>query len=375
MLENLFTKIFQSYLVPWYKGLEDPVGTQEETLRRLLQTYSATQYGTTHNAENIEDIDDFRHEFPKLTYQEIEGLLEHVKRGNHRVFLAEPPKSWVMTRGSTGDPKILPATKTHLEEIMICGSRALLNYLKRNPETKLGKILNLSFPSRVAKIEVEDEPTDYGYSSGTYSRTHPSLGDAILVPSQVEIDRLGPGIRKIDWKNRFELIYEKASEDEIFAAIGVAPVILSFARHMKRVHGELPRDRWNLNAIFSTSVRKIQNRYAPLFEKYYGNISTIEIYSATEGVFAQQLDNLPYITPNYDRYLFEVETGSGLKMLHELRRGEWGRLIVSTTMFPRYDIGDMIEAMGKGYFRVFGRAKLTHILEHRLYRIFYGAFL
>ncbi|MDH5634313.1 MAG: hypothetical protein OEY30_00650, partial [Candidatus Bathyarchaeota archaeon] len=78
------------------------------------------------------------------------------------------------------------------------------------------------------------------------------------------------------------------------------------------------------------------------------------------------------ISPNYDSYLFEVKTGKGVKMLHELQRGEWGRLIVSSCLFPRYDIGDMIESMGKNYFRVFGRANALTNLEHRLYRLFYG---
>jgi len=34
--------------------------------------------------------------------------------------------------------------------------------------------------------------------------------------------------------------------------------------------------------------------------------------------FAQQRDELPYVSPNYDAYLFEVETSSGIKMLHEI---------------------------------------------------------
>ena len=55
-------------------------------------------------------------------------------------------------------------------------------------------------------------------------------------------------------------------------------------------------------------------------------------------------------------------------MLYEMRRGEWGRVIISSCLFPRYDIGDMIECMGKHYYRVFGRARLRTILEHRLYR-------
>jgi hypothetical protein len=153
--------------------------------------------------------------------------------------------------------------------------------------------------------------------------------------------------------------------------MGVTPVILAFAKYVTKHHGTKPKDLWNLRALFCTSVRKIQFKYAPILRKYFGPVPVIEIYSATEGVFAQQLDELPYVTPNYDTYVLEVETGQGTKMLHELKRGEWGSLIVSSCMLPRYKIGDLIEAAGNNYFRVFGRSNFWTLLEHRLYRLFF----
>ena len=59
-------------------------------------------------------------------------------------------------------------------------------------------------------------------------------------------------------------------------------------------------------------------------------------------------------------------------MLHELKANEWGNLIVSSVLFPRYEIGDLIESVGKGYFRVFGRAKTLTKIEHVLYNILAG---
>jgi len=161
----------------------------------------------------------------------------------------------------------------------------------------------------------------------------------------------------------------------VVAAMGVTPVILSFGRYVKRRHGKKPKDLWSFRALVCTSVRKIQFKYGPVLRKYFGEVPIVEMYSATEGVFAQQLDDLPYVTPNYDKYYFEVETSKVSKMLHELKRGEWGRLIISSCLFPRYDIGDMIEAMGKNYFRVFGRAKTLTVLEHRLHRLLFRWFL
>lgn len=361
-------------LAPWLRGLDDPEDAQARTLDILLKGYEKTGYGGRHGADSIEGLDEYRERFPKLDYPVLKGYLEPVKRGDHASFLFEPPETWVMTRGTTGTSKVLPATRTHLQQILSCGARALINYVDRS-SIVLGKMLNLSMPSRVATITVKDGELHYGYSSGTYSRIFPSLGDSVLVPGQAEIDRLDTGMTREDWDRRFELVYRRALDEGISAAIGVAPVILSFARYVKREHGKRPADIWDMKAVISTSVRKIQTRYAPLFRKYYGDVSTVEMYSATEGVFAQQLDDLPYVSPNYDTYVFEVETSRGTKMLHELERGEWGRLVVSTCMFPRYDLGDMIEAMGKGYFRVFGRAKPAHVLEHRIYRLLFRWFL
>ncbi|MEM3692970.1 MAG: GH3 auxin-responsive promoter family protein [Candidatus Bathyarchaeia archaeon] len=370
-------EIFQSILSPWYKSLEDPQETQRRVLQDLVKGYKKTHYGKRHNASEIKEEIDFRSHFPIINYRGLNPYLAEVREGNYSAFLPEPLLCWVMTRGSTGVAKVLPATKTHLEQIFTCGARALINHAFRKGDFELlsGRILNLNFPSSVHKISRDGISATYGYSSGTYARLNPALKDVSLIPRQEEIDALGPGIAKPDWERRFELAYKKAIKEDVKAAMGVTPVILSFAKYVKRKYGKTPRQLWNFRALFCTSVRKIPFKYAPVLQKYYGKIPVVEIYSATEGVFAQQIDELPYVTPNYDKYFFEVATGKGVKMLHELKRGEWGRLIVSTCIFPRYDIGDLIEAAGKNYFRVIGRNKASTLIEHRLYRLFLGWFL
>jgi len=319
-------------------------------------------------------MQEFRANFPVVQYRNLDPYLVKVSQGNHRALLPEPLLCWVMTRGSMGRAKVLPATKTHLEQILKCGSRALVNHVVRTGDVEMleGKILNLNFPSTVHAIGAEGKTVTYGYSSGTYAKLFPRLGKVGLVPRQEDIDALGSGIGLKDWKRRFDLVYEQARGEKVTATMGVTPVILSFARHMKKTYGKVPRDLWKMRALFCTSVRKIQFKYAPTLRKYYGDVPVVEMYSATEGVFAQQLDDLPYVSPNYDTYLFEVETGHGMKMLHEMKRGEWGNLIVSTCVLPRYDIGDLIEAAGNNYFRVIGRRKPLVLLEHRLYRLLFG---
>jgi phenylacetate-coenzyme A ligase PaaK-like adenylate-forming protein len=368
--------LFQPIIGSWYESLKDPYEFQEQVLSSLLKEYEKTSYGKKHHASEVKEITGFRENFPIIEYRDLNPYLAEVDKGHYNVILPEPLLCWVMTRGSTGPAKVLPVTKTHIEQIFICGARALVNYAlrKEDPQLFLGRILNLNFPSNVHTTVIDGKTVQYGYSSGTYAKLIPSLGKISLLPRQEDVDVLGPGIARQDWERRFELAYQQALNENVTAVMGVTPVILSFAKYVERKHGKKPREMWNLQALFCTSVRKIQFKYAPTLQKYFGRVPVVEIYSATEGVFGQQLDDLPYITPNYDTYFFEVVTGQGPKMLHELKRGEWGRLVVSSCMFPRYAIGDLIESAGKNYFRVIGRRNMLTVLEHRLYRLLFGWF-
>jgi hypothetical protein len=369
--------IFQPIIGSWYESLRNPQESQKQTLQDLLRLYEKTSYGQEHQASDTKNIEAFRKNFPTITYKNLNPYLAEINAGKHNAILPEPLLCWVMTRGSTGPAKVLPVTQMHIEQILTCGARALINHTLRTKDSELltGKILNLNFPSNVHTTIINGQTITYGYSSGTYARLNPMLDKVSLIPRQEDIDALGQGITKQDWQKRFELAYQKGISENVTATMGVTPVVLAFARYITQKHSKKPKDLWRFKALFCTSVRKIQFKYAPILRKYFGQAPVVEIYSATEGVFAQQIDDLPYVTPNYDKYVFEVETGQGTKMLHELKRGEWGKLIISSCLFPRYDIGDIIESAGNNYFRVVGRNNTMTLLEHRLHRLFFRWFI
>jgi hypothetical protein len=351
---------------PWHESLEDPEQCQNQTFRILIDGYAKTDYGKRFGAESISSLTEFQHSFPTTNYEALVPYFDEVRTGNYATIFPEPATQWVMTRGSTGKPKVIPVTESHLSQILSNGARAIINFaLRRDLEVMKRNVLNLNFPSEVRTHSNEKGGvTKFGYSSGTYAKLYPSLDNAVLVPRQEEIDSIGGGIRKSDWNKRFELVYQRAKDSNVGSIMGVTPVLIEFATFLKRKHGILPKQLWKLNANFCTSVSKIQTKYAPIVKHFYGDAPIVEMYTATEGVFAQQLDDQPYVCPNYDTYVFEVKTRSETKMLYELQTGEWGRLIISSTLFPRYDIGDYIESVGKGYYRVFGRAKTSVALEH-----------
>jgi len=352
-------QMLTAMLQPWHDAVNAPAEVQEQVLHRLVQTYAQTDNGAQHSATQIDSVADYRRAFPITTYEEFKPLIDRVMTGEVRLLLSEEPIGWAITRGTTkGESKFVPMTPTDLR-MRVSAGRAMMNYVSTTGRYDLfqGVNLNLNFPSVVGTANEGEREVEYGYSSGIYTKYVSATTPIRSVPSQEEIDALGGGKTTQDWEARFELAYEKCKDKNVTLIGGVAPTAVLFARYLHQVHGIYPKDIWKSQIATLGSVPGINTRYQPALTALYGPIAIREIYGATEGMFGQQRDEKRAWVPNYDLFFFEVQTGSGVKMLHEMRPGERGSLVVSTPILPRYRIGDTILAVQPPYFRCIGRDK------------------
>jgi hypothetical protein len=344
-------------LQPWHDALADPSKAQAEVLKRLVDTYAHTMDGAQRGAANVGSIAEFRRAFPIRTYDDYRPLIQRVMAGETNLLLDEEPVGWAITRGTTeGESKFVPMTPTDLR-MRISAGRAMMNYTLSSGRFDLyqGVNLNLNFPSVVGTVKVSEREVEYGYSSGIYTKYVSAFTPVRSVPAQEEIDALGGGKTRRDWDARFELAYQRCQGQNVTLVGGVAPTAQLFGRYVKRVHGRYPKDMWKTQVMTLGSVPGINTRYEPSLRALYGPVAIREIYGATEGMFGQQLDENRAWTPNYDLFLFEVQTAGGMKMLHEMRPGEIGSLVVSTPVLARYKIGDTLLAFRPPYFRCIGR--------------------
>ena len=357
MTDNDPQTMLNALLQPWHGAVDDPAKAQQEVLGRLLESYAQTDYGAQHSAAQIETIEDYRRAFPVATYEDYRPLIQRVIAGEIGLLLNEEPVGWAITRGTTkGESKFIPMTPTDLR-MRISAGRAMMNYAVRSGRYDLfeGVNLNLNFPSVVGTVQMGDREVEYGYSSGIYTKHVSAFTPIRSAPTQDEIDALGGGKTVRDWEARFELAFEKCKDENVTLVGGVAPTALRFARYLRRVHRVYPKDLWQTQIMTLGSVPGINTRYQPALKALYGSVAIREIYGATEGMFGQQRDERRAWVPNYDLFFLEVETQSGIKMLHEMRPGEMGSLIASTPILPRYKIGDLIRAFQPPYFRCIGR--------------------
>lgn len=350
-------QILQAQLEPWYKAVIEPAEAQDVVLHRLLGDYAKTQYGGEHGAGNIDTIEDYRRAFPIAAYEDYKPLIDDVMGGKVDLLLCEQPVGWAITRGTTkGESKYIPMTPTDLK-LRVSAGRAVLNYVASSKRFDLfaGVNLNLNFPSVVGTVKVGQREVEYGYSSGIYTKHVSTFTPVRSVPAQEEIDDLGGGNSIKDWEQRFELAYQKCKDENVTLVGGVCPTALRFARHVHKTHQAYPKDLWKTQVMTLGSTPGINTKHQPALNALYGPAVIREIYGATEGMFGQQRDEKRAWVPNYDLFFFEVATRSGVKMLHEMKPGEMGGLVVSTPVLPRYRIGDLIRAFEPPYFRCIGR--------------------
>ena len=350
-------QMLQSQLQPWHDAVAEPQKAQEQVLHHLVGDYAKTTYGKEHGADQIETLDDYRKAFPVATYEDFKPLLDRVMQGETQLLLWEPTIGWAITRGTTkGESKFIPMTPTDLS-MRVSAGRAVMNYVATTGrfDIFMGVNLNLNFPSVVGVVKMGDQEVEYGYSSGIYTKHVSTKTPVRSVPSQEEIDALGGDKTVSAWERRFDLAYDKCKDENVTLVGGVLPTALRFARHIRKKNNVYPKDLWNVHVMTLGSVAGINTKHQPALNALYGDTAIREIYGATEGMFGQQRDEKRAWVPNYDLFFMEVQTRSGIKMLHEMKPGEMGGLVVSTPILPRYRIGDMILASQPPYFRCIGR--------------------
>ncbi len=351
-------QMLKAILQPWHDAVADPAKAQNELLHRLLKDYATTKYGAQHDAGQIETLADYRRAFPAANYEDYKPLIERVMAGEVNLLLNEEPVGWAITRGTTkGESKFIPMTPTDLRQRISAG-RAMMNYVVESGRYDLfaGVNLNLNFPSVVGTVKVGNRDVEYGYSSGIYTRHVSTFTPITSAPTQEEIDALGGGKTLRDWARRFDLALEKCRDKNVTLVGGVCPTVIEFGKYLRKIHKVYPKDLWQPQVMTLGSMPGINTIKQPALNALYGRTAVIrEIYGATEGMFGQQRDEKRAWVPNYDQFFFEVETRSGVKMMHEMRPGEMGGLIVSTPILSRYRIGDLILAFRPPYFRCIGR--------------------
>ena len=89
----------------------NPIATQENVFRSIIQKAKHTAFGRDHHFEQIHSYEDFVRQVPIRDYEALAPYIERVKKGEENILWPGKPLYFAKTSGTTSGAKYIPLTK------------------------------------------------------------------------------------------------------------------------------------------------------------------------------------------------------------------------------------------------------------------------
>lgn len=165
------------------RALRDPMRCQRALLERILRENNDTTFGRRHEFTRISSYDDFAKQVPVSEFEALRPYIEaEIERGE-RALTAERPVRYVRTSGTTGKPKDLPLTVTHLKALQRVHRLSVACQHRVCPAAFRGSILVIVSPALEGTL-ANGRP--YGSASGIVAGNTPrAVLEKFVVPPPV----------------------------------------------------------------------------------------------------------------------------------------------------------------------------------------------
>lgn len=321
---------------------------QQKVLKQLLDKADQTEWGRAHGYTKGLSYENFVHQTPLNTYEELKGFIDRMRHGESDVLWPGRVKWYAKSSGTTNDKsKFIPVSRDGLHDTHYAGGTdAVVWYLRNNPKSRMfdGKALILG-----------------GSHAPNYNLPGSLVGDL----SAILIENINPLINIVrvpkkatallsDFEIKRDRIAQEAMKQNITNLSGVPSWMLSVLNRVLEFSGKkYLNEVWpNLEVFFHGGVA-----FTPYRGQYQRLITSpgmhyMETYNASEGFFGLQDDpsdaamslmidyGVFYEFIPMDEFnspkptvvpLWGIETGRNYAIVISTSSGLW-----------RYIIGDMI---------------------------------
>ncbi len=284
------TSIARFYFHKRQKELErhgkEGVQMQAEVLKSLLERASDTEYGRDHIFNMTRSYEEFAHNVPVNTYEELKGDIDRMRHGEKDILWPGVVKWYAKSSGTTNDKsKFIPVSDEGLQGIHYQGGNdAVAMYLQNNPKSRLfdGKSLILG-----------------GSHSSNYNVDGSLVGDL----SAILIENINPIVNLVrvpdkrtalisDFEVKRDKIAEICLHKNVTNISGVPSWMMSVLQRVMELSGKQHLEEvWpNLEVFFHggiafTPYRKAYEQLITSPDMHY-----METYNASEGFFGLQND-------------------------------------------------------------------------------------
>lgn len=97
-------------------ALANPREAQSEKLLSMVRANEDTEFGRRHGFKSIKSIEDYQRQVPAAEYEDLLPYIEAQMKGIPNQLTVESPVMFATTSGTTGKPKFIPMTPSHLKD-------------------------------------------------------------------------------------------------------------------------------------------------------------------------------------------------------------------------------------------------------------------
>ncbi len=208
-------------LLAWLPGylkfkqdLKNPMRAQKQKLMEILDANQNTEYGKKYRFGEIKSIKQFQEQVPIIEYRAIKDDVYRMARGSGNILTYQPPILFLITSGTTGEPKYIPITPDFAKEYN--SKLWFFSLLRQHPKIAY-------FNSILSIVTTDEGVTEGGFpvgaSSGYLYRTQSRLAQlSYTVPYEVFTIE--------DWDAKYYTILRMSMEKPIRLLITNNPSIL-----------------------------------------------------------------------------------------------------------------------------------------------------
>lgn len=341
-----------------------PVAVQREVLQELVTAAQYTEFGRKYNFSKLFSLKEFKKNVPIHEYDDLRPYILRMMDGEENILWNTPVSWFAKSSGTTSDKsKFIPISAESLQDNHFQASKDLLsNYYKNFPSSDLltGKGLVVGGSHQISKV---NEDIQYGDLSAVLMQNSPFWGQWIRTP-ELSVALLD------EWEEKIEKLAQVTAEENVTSLAGVPTWTILLLKRILRIKGKTTiKEVWpNLELYINGGVSFVP--YKEQFDKIIGGkINYLEIYNASEGFIAAQVnpdDGMLLFTEHGIFYEFMPVEEYGNKSpktvgLNNVIIGKNYALVMSTTGgLWRYLIGDTVQFTGLNPYKI----KITGRLKH-----------
>jgi len=265
--------------------LKFPNEVQHDWFEKLITTGAATEWGRKYDYKNITSLETFRQRVPVSKYEDIQPLIERMRRGEKNLLWPEDIKWFAKSSGTTDNKsKFIPISQDTIEECHFkAGKDVLTLYLNNHPDSSIfqGKGLLMGGSQNIQ--EVNNQSYYEGDLSAILIHNMPYWAQIMRTPSLA--------IALMDeWESKLQLMAEFTQNHNVTSLSGVPSWTLVLLRKVLELAGkETISEVWpNLEVFFhgGVSFEPYRDQFKTLIPKE--SMRYFQTYNASEGFFGIQ---------------------------------------------------------------------------------------